>query len=174
MWQLLPRQQKAAGGGRRGERGQFNMQDGTRNAAAASLWRAQKIEVEGQIYDKMRDGFVTSTLPGDRRYVNVPRPLSASGYSCRIRPGYYFPFLLLRLFLPVRMDGWADLMMSAGGKRSMAFICHYIWDTEIQRRQEMTVLLNSWLCLVFSSFSFAAKDSKDCWRPSDIRSLLHL
>lgn len=31
------------------------------NAAAVILWRAQEIEVEVQIYDKMRDGDVNSS-----------------------------------------------------------------------------------------------------------------
>lgn len=71
--------------------------------AAVILWRAQEIEVEGQIYDKMRDGDVNSS----RRQEVCERAvaLSASGYSCWIRPGYYFPFVLLHLFLLVWLDG---------------------------------------------------------------------
>lgn len=58
MWQLLlqqQRQQKEDGGK------VIDVQDKTRNAAAVILWRAQEIEVEGQIYDKMRDGDVNSS-----------------------------------------------------------------------------------------------------------------
>ncbi len=72
-------------------------------AAAVILWRAQEMEVEGQTYDKMRDGNVNSSRRQD--VCDVLWPLFASGYSCWVRPGYYFPLVLLHLFLLVWLDG---------------------------------------------------------------------
>lgn len=103
-------------------------------------------------------GLVTSTLPGDRRYVNVPRPLSAPGYSCRIRPGYYFPFLLLRLFLPVRMDGWADLMMSVGKMLRGIYLSLHLryWNTTQTRNVSVIEFLALFGILKFFIFLLCA------------------
>lgn len=79
------------------ESGQSKGRD--KNTAAVILLRAQEIKVEGQIYDKMRDGDVKSS----RRQEVCERAVA----SIRFRPRLPLSFHFIA-FVPPGVDGWTD------------------------------------------------------------------
>lgn len=99
---------KKAAEGRRWK-GLFSAQDQTKKQQLW-WWERRKQKWKGRFLTRW--GMMTSTLPGDRRYVSVLWPLPASGNSCWIKPGCYFPLDLFHSFLLAGMDGRINLIIS--------------------------------------------------------------
>ena len=92
-----------------------------RAAAAVTLWGVQAIEMEGQIYDKTRDGDVNASWRQEVcGSLYLPQATAAG-----LDQATSSLFILLHVFLLVQMSGWENRVKPVGNMH------HGIWDIEI-------------------------------------------
>lgn len=146
---------KKAAEGRRWK-GLFSAQDQTKKQQLW-WWERRKQKWKGRFLTRW--GMMTSTLPGDRRYVSVLWPLPASGNSCWIKPGCYFPLDLFHSFLLAGMDGRINLIISVE-------MLHGFTVATVEIKIDQIRYVFKWYkFLSFGIFNFLLLHSKD-WKHS--------